>query len=284
MGFFSINNEDGSLSHYSNIVTNAGITSLGGALASNTGPNWIYVATGLGSTAATATDTALEEEICRRPISGAHSPSIGVTRYLGVFTPSEGNGHWRELGIFDTPANRHYLSTCESTSGWSAGGHGTLVQETTVVQYLGASILCQTTASGTIPYETSTALQVLSNWSLGSVFQFWYRPSINLTGSLLVRLGSSNMNYYEWAFTPGDANQWSHFSRTFGEATVSGIPYSLQYFRLSHTAQGSIFNQYLDSLSVFNPGGTLMARGIVDAEKVYGTVRNVYYSTRIERG
>jgi len=284
MGKFIIQGDDNKYEVVNNIITNEGRDSLTNALLTDSAPGWGYIAVGSGTSTPTVNDTELGIELCRRATTGVHSPSAGIARYLCVFTPREGNGLWREIAIFDSPEIREYLSQCDTITGWTSDG--TLTSEPTIVQQSAASIKCTMAGgtSGDIAYETSALtdpIPELESILQTDFFQFWYRTNVD-TGTLTVRLGVDSSNYYQWTWTPGVTDEWAHFHNTFDNASVTGTPTGapLTYFRLSRTDPSNSI-EYLDGLSIFRENGTMMARGAVDATKVYNTVRNVYYSIRL---
>lgn len=266
-----------------NVVTTLGRDSLITAIASDTAPDWTYIAVGQGTTIPASADSYLYEEIYRDAISSAWSPQIGTVRLLLVVPPQSGNGDWFEVGIFDQADRRVSVSTAEGTAGWSSDG--TLSQETSTVHQGAASIKCLMTSSGTLPFQNTTLSPVYGSHSFGTVdyLQFWYRSSVD-PGTLTVRLGTDASNYYVWGWVPGTATGvYSLFHEQFTAGTAVGTPVlgSVAYFRITHPAVGSSLNEYLDYVSLFGTAGVLMARGTVSATKAYNTVRNVYYSVKI---
>ncbi len=282
MGKFIVEIDDGEFVEIDNVITNEGRDSLSNAMIRDSGPGWTHMAVGSGDTAPTVNDAAMEEELCRRPVTGVYSPATGVARYLGVFSSKQGNGAWNELGIFDSEEIREWLSQCETITGWTSDG--TLSQETSVVHQAAASIKCTMSSgsSGDIAFSTTTLTNPTDE--IGSilttdVFQFWYRTTVD-TGTLTVRLGTDSSNYYQWTWTPGVINEWAHFHEIFDDASETGSPGDLAYFRLTRNDPTTSV-EYLDGLSVFRENGVLMARGAISATKEYNTVRNVYYSVRV---
>lgn len=279
MGKFNVQVDENTYVKASNIITSLGRETVVNSLINNEGPDWLYVAVGAGTTAPGSSDTILYEELSRKPVAGVYSPAPGTARFLGVFTSGEGNGPWNELGIFDSAATRQWLHECDTISGWTSDG--TLVSETSIVQQGAASIQCQMTSTGDMPYTTGSLNYGTVSWGTADYLQFWHRTEVDI-GVGTVRLGDDSANYYQWTWEPGTVNAWAHFHKTLGEASTAGTPTTaLEYFRLTHSAMGTAFNQYLDGISLFQEGGVLVARGTVDATKSFNTVRNVYYSIKI---
>lgn len=266
-----------------NVVTINGRDSLITAIAANTDPDWLYIGVGQGTTLPASADTYLYKEIYRDEVSSAWSPQVGTVRLLLVAPPQSGNGDWYEVGIYDQTDRRVSVSTAEGTTGWASDG--TLSQETSIVHQGAASIKCQMISSGTLPFRNTTLSPNYGSHSFGTAdyLQFWYRSSED-PGLLTVRLGSDASNYYVWGWTPGTATGvYSLFHEQFDAGTAVGTPVlgSVTYFRVTHPAVGTGFNEYLDYVSMFGTAGVLLARGTISATKAYNTVRNVYYSVKI---
>jgi hypothetical protein len=263
-----------------NLITSLGRDSLVNGMVNNEGSDWLYIGVGLGTTTPGSSDTALADEIYREVISARWNPTTGQVRLLCMLGPYYGNGHWKEIGIFDEAATRYLVSSCEGTAGWTSDG--VLTSETTIVMEGLASLRAQMSTGKVKAFSGPTT------WDYGlllgtiDIFQFWYRTTMN-TGALTVRLGKDSSNYYYWSWNPGTIDSWAHFSGQLGTASQTGTPTppwasNAIYFYLGHSAIGSVYYEYLDWLSFFHPAGDLMARATLDFEKDWNEVINVYYT------
>ncbi len=266
-----------------NLITTIGRDSLVNSVLTDEGPAWLYVGIGVGTATPGSSDTALGDEIHRELISARWSPSSGQVKLLSVIGPYYGNGHWREIGIFDTPEVRSILSSCEGTAYWTSDG--TLTSEATMVQEGLKSLRAQMLTGDLIPFglNTNDAADLgFENQTFGTadIFQFLYRTSAD-TGALTVRVGMSSASYFQWTWDPGTVDAWALFSQTFASATQVGTPsYQLNYFRLSHSSVAATYYEYLDRLSVFQKDGSLMVHAALDFQKDWNEVINAYYILR----
>lgn len=122
---------------------------------------------GTSATAPAVTDTVMGFEICRVLLSSASVLSLYTARLVSVFSPAQGNGDLREIGLHDTVAS----------GGWSdgtatAGGATTLTDSgkawTTNEWAAGEVMIVSGTGLGqkrTISSNTATVLTVSSSWT-----------------------------------------------------------------------------------------------------------------------
>jgi len=265
-----------------NLITFEGQASLITALTSGTVNPWSYIAVGLGTSTPGSAQTALDEEIYRIQVDAIWSPNPGTAKLIGVFPAGVATGRWREFGIFDNEAARHSLHTCESAGDWTSDG--SLFQETTIVNQGGASLGCTMNSTGTIAFSTTnlgTSSGTAYTYGTSDYLQFWYYTTHNV-GTLTIQFGASESDCFEFHWDPGTVNTWVHFHQQLG--TVRG-PWTFgttdSYFRITHSAQGTTFYEYLDWISLFQKNGTMLSRGTIDSEKGYNEVWNIYYTIRV---
>lgn len=261
------------------MITNAGIVSILRALAENRAPGWQYMAVGYGTSQPTRTQEALDAEFERIEIAGGWTTSMGTSRVLAVFGAYVGNWYWREFGIFDSPAKRAILSTCESTTGWTSDGTLTTTTFARRGQY---AIQAQMLAGGTLGFANSSLQPILPEidceWSGEDRLQFYFRSSTSI-GSIGVQVGNSSENYYHFVWS-SSAGVWQFFDRQLIEAdAITGMPIMpFTYFRLLIQPQSTQCTLYLDDISVFGPYGNMLVRGLLtpQGEKTHGVVWNLY--------
>lgn len=282
-GEIHIENDQGKkavLAH--NIITTLGRDSIVDAITSGTGPAWGYIGIGADATSPASANAALGTEIYREALSSAWAPGPGTARLLVVVGPYVGNGDWREVGIFDSDEKRVELSTAESTTNWTSDG--ALSQETSVVHQGQASIRCQMTADGTVPFTNSSLTPAYGALSFGTAdyVQFWYRNSVD-PGQLTIRVGTDPSNFYYWQWSPSAQNEFELVHLLFDDAIPTGSPSraTIAFFYIVHNAVGSTLDEYLDHVSLFGTAGAMMTRGTVSLTKAYNSVRNVYYTVKI---
>ena len=270
-----------------NLITSAGMEAIANGIAFNQAPGFAYIAVGLGTTAPGSSQTALVQEIYREQVNAGWCPNPGTVRLVAVFGPTVANGDWREFGIFDSEARRVTVSTCEGTAGWSSDG--TLTQETTNVQQGEASLRAQMTSSGTIAFSSTSLSVSPGTVTIGTAdyLQFWYYTTHDI-GTLTVEFGQSPSSRFRWTWAPGTTNAWACFHQQFASASVKPSNYaswtlssSDSYFRITHSAQGTVFDEYLDWISCFGTAGNMLARGTISATKQHGHVYNLYYSLKM---
>lgn len=279
MGYFELYDGETLVVKASNLITTAGEDSLTNALIESKDLAWEYMALGLGSSAPGSAQTTLDEEIERQAFVGAWSPGQGTVRLLAVFGKGVGNGHIREIGIYDQAATRTVLHSCDVITNWSSDG--SLSQETTTIMQGAASIQCDQLAAGSVAFENSSLASGTINWGDDDYLQLWYRCSYDV-GTVTVRLGNDASNYHEWDFVPGTVDSFVHMNQKIGSATEVGTPLTpYDYFHMSHGTAGTAFTEYLDKISLYRETGTLLARGTVDATKTANTIYNGYYKLKI---
>jgi len=264
-----------------NLITSAGQESLITALTSGSANPWSYIAVGLGTSAPGSAQTALDEEIYRIRVGAIWSPNPGTAKLIGVFIQGVATGHWREFGIFNDEHARHSLHTCESAGDWSSDG--SLFQETTIVNQGGASLGCNMTSTGTIAFQTTNLDTDSATYTFGTAdyLQFWYYTTHDV-GTITVQFGADSSDCFEFDWVPGTVNAWVHFHQQLGTERGSWtFGTADNYFRITHSAQGTTFSEYLDWLSLFQENGTMLARGTVDAEKGYNEIWNMYYTIKV---
>lgn len=91
--------------HVKNVVTTAGLTALAAWLAasSQSTPFMQYIGIGTGTTAADATDTALETEAARK--QGSVSSALAVYTNTVTFAAGEGTGAITEAGLLSAASS-----------------------------------------------------------------------------------------------------------------------------------------------------------------------------------
>lgn len=293
MGYFTLVKQRGYIGEYggvvtfkavlaSNIITEAGQESLISSIKDNVGPDWLYMAAGMGTTTPASADTALVQELCREPIVGKYIPQAGTLTMVSVFGPFVGCGDWSEVGVFDQDVQRVAISSCEGTADWSSDG--TLTTNSGTVMEGQLSLRTQMGSTDLVAFELGpTASNPGSNYTWGTAdhFQFWYQRNIDI-GTVTVRLGANVANYYQWSWYPGaSVDTWYQFFDTLGGASEVGTPGTgnFNYFRLSHSAYGTpAYYEFIDYLTMYQDTGTLLARGTVDITKDYNTVMNLFHT------
>lgn len=271
----------------SNLITSAGLASLLQAVARNQPPGWQYIAVGVGSSPPGSAQTALDCEIHREPVCGGLVLE-DYAKLTSIFGPFVGNGHWREVAVFDSDIHRLALSTCETVQGWSSDG--TLVVSTSVVQQGGAALRCQAGPTTVTPFTSGSiapeeALVPFSNRETplaDAYFQFWYRTSAQV-GTVSVSYGSGPDDCFTWDFIVPSTDEWHVFTVNLGTSSYLGDPWTSRgwtYFKLKHKPLGQFFDEYLDYLSLFIPTGVMLCRGTLDVNKVWNTAVNVFYRLR----
>ena len=107
---------------FSNIITEEGKDFIVNALRQDILNGWTYMAAGLGTTTPGSSDTALEHEIDRQPISGKYTPQAGTLTMVCLFGPYTGNGEWGEVGVFSGDCRRLILASCDTTKYMTSDG------------------------------------------------------------------------------------------------------------------------------------------------------------------
>jgi len=282
-GHFALESRSVSAKRYEtdNVVTTKGRDSIISAIAQNISPGWSYIAVGVGTSTPGSAQTALDREIFRTPVVGGYVPNPGTARLLAVLDTGEGCGDLREIGVFNADARRVVLSSCDGTANWQSDG--TLTAETTIVMEGAASLRAQMGTAGEVAFHGSLS-PALGSVTFGTpdYLQFWYRTEQDV-GTVTVEVGDPTV-YYRFMWAPGTTDAWVLFHNQLGSATKvgSGSPSSWSYFKLYHSAIGTVFYEYLDWVSLFGKSGDLLARGTIDASKDHGEAYNLYYSFKLE--
>ena len=283
MGYFNIKENGKKAILASNIITTLGAESLSNSIENETGPDWTYMAVGIGTNAPGSSDTKLIKEIHRVAIGGRYAVNTTRTRLVGIYGPYVAAGSWTEIGIFDQSVNRTTISSCDGTANFSS--NGTLVQETTIVQQGVASLQSQMITGGTLAFRfVGTTTNTHTDFATAtSYLQFYYRSSIDI-GTMTVKVGPNSSNYYQFTWAPGTSGVYSIFHQTFSQGTAVGNPevtsqqLDVSWFEITHPSYVGTYDEYLDYVSVYSDTGLLMARGTISKTKSWNSVVNAYYS------
>ncbi len=283
MGYFNIRESGKKAILASNIITTLGAQSLSNSIENETGPDWTYMAVGIGTNAPGSSDTKLVKEIHRVAIGGRYAVTTVRTRLVGIFNAYVAAGDWGEIGIFDQSVNRTIISSCDAISNFSSDG--SLVQETVNVQEGVAAVQAQMSSTDTLAFRfVGTSSNVHTNFGTADTYlQFGHRSSVDV-GTLTVKVGPSSISYYQFSWAPGTTGVYSIFHQAFSSGSLVGTPtpnsnqIDLSWFEITHPTAVGTYDEYLDYISVYTDTGLLMARGTISKTKAWNTNINAYYS------
>jgi len=99
---------------YPNLVLASGKEYIAQRMTSNSTPIMSSIAVGSGTTLPNVSDTSLEEEIRRKPLTSVNVTSNTIT-YVCTFEANEGTGGLTEAGIFNSTTANSGTILCRTT-------------------------------------------------------------------------------------------------------------------------------------------------------------------------
>jgi hypothetical protein len=231
-----------------------------------------HMAFGIGATAATVSDTRLECEILRIPISTITPDFVGGTIVYKATIPAEEAIDVFELGLVNNPLKTSTLiSDFAEVSTWSAGttstsnsryGAGTL--------FLNPALSATTTATGAFSFVWTDADEVIVSYFVGTN-----------VASASIRLGTDTSNYYSFSLPVTAGYRISRIPRS--SFTTTGAPGAINTVSVIATATaGGAGSVYFDTLSINDTADRdpdLQVRRVLasDVNKASGIARDMEY-------
>lgn len=118
-----------------NLITQAGLKFLAGLLTGGSDDIPIHLAMGTGTNPPALTDTKLQIEGMRKPVSSKQAQA-NLVRIRTFFLPAEANGDWKEFGLFlsgtDLPDSGTLFNRITPPGGISKAGNQVLSVEVRV--------------------------------------------------------------------------------------------------------------------------------------------------------
>lgn len=295
------------------MITKFGKRFLTGFIAGSNEMSQREIAFGLGSTAATDSDTRLEFEFYRIPVSFG-TPSVeldGATyRYYVVYKttiPQDIAGKINEVAIYPggktsfSTFDSKFITDFEDNTLWedSSGFYPTIHEsEGSVYPRIGKYIIKVDTMTSSTAKEYIAKLNSfdISGYSVNDTLALAYYKNDNNLDSIKIRFYSSDTAYYEAAIVDDPAAGTGHkiASVSLSDMLLSPInsPDSKNISKISVIAESKSSGAsvvYLDALRIndedtFDPNYGMIARSIfaTELEKTAGKQVDVEYKMEIE--
>lgn len=287
-----------------NIITKFGKRYLTNFIAGNVTSAKRDLAVGIGSTAATESDTRLEFEFYRLPVSFGSidiKTVSGNTTYSVIYKttiPQDVSGIIKEVGLY--PSTRSsvnnydskFLSDFEDNTIWIDSGGFNPPSVLSPTPRIGSSMIQLTTsgASTSKEYFSNIAGTDISGYSVNDSVTIAYNKADNNLANLKVRFYSSPANYYEVTVPVttgvGDRPPASNtLSSLFASPVGSPVASAITRIGVVATSNSSgATTVYLDGLRIndedtFDPAFGIISRSVLTTaiQKVAGRQVEVEY-------
>lgn len=229
-----------------------------------------YLSLGVGTTAESASDTALAFEVVRLPVSSISADLVNKrVIFMADLSPGQISTIY-EIGAYagDASDSGRLVSVADLTATWT---NGTVVTTNARVGTYGVKV--DYTASGTTNAETVEIQEDFSAFDASESVAIAFFPTANLS-SLIIRLGTDASNYYEFLISSVTNGSYNVKRFLKSAATVTGTPdwSSITYMavRPSATAGGS-GSVYFDGLKFESSDGILVSRNVLGTPAVIST-------------
>ena len=223
-----------------------------------------HLALGVGTTAESASDTELEFEVVRLPLSSVSVDLVAdEVIYIAELTPGTIKTIY-EIGAFTDDAvdsGRMISTSDQTTANWTNATISTsnvrVGKQTVKVDYV---------TSGTTTAELTDLTEDFSAFDAGDTVAIAFYATANLS-SLRIRLGTDSSNYYEFLAGSPVNGQYNIVKLLKSSATVVGVPdwSTITYMAIRPSATaGGAGSVYFDAIKFETSDGLLVSRSVLD--------------------